>query len=73
MALVGVWHNDGSNVSKLEKDTLKIYHVPGDQNNGILRIYAKFLEENPSKSTRRLSEELGASKDIYRQKIIRKL
>ena len=27
VSLVNVWHNDGSNVSRLEKKTLKIYHV----------------------------------------------
>ena len=41
MSLVNVSHSDGSNVSTVEKKTLKIYQ----------------------KSTCRLSEELGASKD----------
>ena len=28
--VVSVWHNDGSNVSTLEKKTVKIYHVLED-------------------------------------------
>ena len=40
MSLVNVWHNDGSNVSTLEKKTLKIYHLLEDLNYEILRIYA---------------------------------
>ena len=56
------WYNDGSNISTLEKETLKIYHVLEDINYGMLRIYAK-------KSTHRLSEELGASKDTINGQI----
>ena len=39
MSLVSVWHNDGSNVSTLEKKIIEIYHVLEDLNYGILRIY----------------------------------
>ena len=42
---------------------LKIYHVLKDINYGILRIYAKFGRISVKKSTRRLSEDLGTSKD----------
>ena len=66
--LVSIWHNDGSNVSTLEKKMLRIYHILEDLNYGILRIYAEFWNKNPQESTHRLSEELGASKDtILRQ------
>ena len=37
---MSVWHSDGSNVSTLEKKTLKNYQVLEDLNDGILRIYA---------------------------------
>ena len=46
LSLVSVWSNDGSNISTLEKKTLKIYHALEDLNYEILRIY-RVLEENP--------------------------
>ena len=47
VSLVSVWHNDGSNVSTVEKKTLNIYYVLEDLNNyGILRIiYAEFWKK----------------------------
>ena len=39
---MSVWHNDGFNVSTMEKKTLKIYHVLEDLNYEILRIDAEF-------------------------------
>ena len=44
-SLVSMWHNDGPNVSTLEKDTLKIYHVLEDLNYGIVRTYAEFWKK----------------------------
>ena len=58
---VNVWHNNNSNISTLEKKTLKIYSVLEEN---ICRV----LEKNPQKSTYRLSE-LGASKDIIHHQI----
>ena len=50
MSLVSVWHNDVSDVTTLEKKTLKIFHVLEDLNYGILRIQpTRDLEENPQK------------------------
>ena len=51
-----MWHNGDSNISALERKTLNIYHVLEDH------WIVKVLEENQQKSTRRLSEELDASK-----------
>ena len=42
---MSVWYNDGSNISTLDKKTLKIYHVLEDLNYGILRIYAEFWKK----------------------------
>ena len=42
-SLVSVWHSDGSNVSTLEKKTLKIYHVLEDLNYGI-GLFRKYVE-----------------------------
>ena len=72
MSLVSVWNNDGSNVSTLEKKTLKIYHVLDDLNYDILRIYAEIWKKIPpskKNSTRWLSEELGESKDTIHSQI----
>ena len=64
---MSVWHNNGSNDSTLEKETLKIYNVLEDLNYGSQRIHAEFCIKF-AKSIRRLYEELGASKDtIHRQ------
>ena len=46
VSLVSVWHNDGSNVSTLEKKTLKVYHILEDLNYGTLRIYPKKVFNN---------------------------
>ena len=54
---MSMWHNDGSNISTVEKKTLKIYHVLEDLNYGIFRIYCRVLEENLQKDTCRLSEK----------------
>ena len=67
---MSMWHNDGSNVSTLVKKTLKIDHALEDLNYEILRIDAKF-ERNSTKSTQRLSEELGASKDTVHHQIMK--
>ena len=45
VSLVSVCHDDGSNVSTLEKKTLKIYSVLEDLNYGILRIHAEFWKK----------------------------
>ena len=46
LSLVIVWQNDGSNVSTLEKKTLKIYHILEGLNYGILNIRIRIdLEE----------------------------
>ena len=57
MLLVSVWHNDGSNVSTLEKKTLKIYHVLEDLNKlWDIGNIPRVLEAN------KLLEEFAASK-----------
>ena len=58
-----MWHNGDSNISALERKTLNIYHVLEDH------WIVKVLEENQQKSTRRLSEELGTSKDTIHREI----
>ena len=45
VSLVSVCHDDGSNVSTLEKKTLKTYHVLEDLNYAILRLYAEFWKK----------------------------
>ena len=40
-----VWHKDGSNLSVLEKKTLKIYNILENLNYGILRIYAELWKK----------------------------
>ena len=64
---MSVWHDDGYNVSTLEKKTIKIYHVLEDLNYGIWEYTRSFGRKSAKKkSTRRLIKELGASKDkIY--------
>ena len=66
---MSVWRNDGSNVSTLEKKNTKHLGVLEDLNYGILRIYAEFRKKIRKKSTRRLSEELGESKDTINRQI----
>ena len=70
VSLVSVWHNDRSKVSTLEKKTPKIYHVLEN----LIMVYWEYMQSFERKSaketrpTRRLSEELRASKDtIHRQ------
>ena len=61
--LVSVWHNDGSNVSILEKKTLKIYHVLEDLNYGILRMYTEFWKNFRQKVL------VGCQKNFVRENI----
>ena len=61
---MSMWHNDGSNVSTLEKKTLKIYHVLEDINYGILRIYAEFWKKIGKKVL------VGCQKNLVHQKIL---
>ena len=68
VSLLSMWHNDVSNVSTLEKKTLKIYHVLKDLNYEILRIYAMFWKKIRKKGAHGLSKEFCASKyTIHRQ------
>ena len=45
MPLVSMWHNNGSNVSTLDKKNTKDLLVLKDLNYGILRIYAEFWKK----------------------------
>ena len=45
VSLMSVWHNGGSNVSTLEKKTLKIDPVLEDISYGMLRINAEFSKK----------------------------
>ena len=63
VSLVSVRHNDGSNVSILEKKTLNIYHILEDINCGIFTIYAKFRKKILIKV------HVGSEKNLVHQKI----
>ena len=66
--------NDSSSVSTLEKNTLNIYHVLEELNEGILRLCEDFERKfAKKKSTHRLSEEFVASKDTIHHQFIRHL
>ena len=57
-----MWHSDGSNVSTLEKKTLKIYHVP--EYLWDIENIRRILEENLQKKVL-----VGCQKDLMHQKI----
>ena len=62
---MSVWHND---VSTSEKNNTKDLPRCGRPKLRDVVNKHRVLEENPQKSTHRLSEELGASKDtVHRQ------
>ena len=67
VSLVCMWHNNGSNVSMLEKmlekKTLKIYHILEELNYGIFRIYAKVWKEICKKVL------IGCHKNLMHKKV----
>ena len=65
---MSMWHNDGSNVSTLEKKT-KDLPYPGRPKLWDIENIRRVLEENLQTSTHGLSEELGASIDTMHRLI----
>ena len=49
LSLVSVCHNDGSDISTLEKKNTNGYHILEDLNFGVLRIYAEFWKKSHKK------------------------
>ena len=60
---MSVWHNNGSNISTLDKETLKIFHILEDINYEILRTYAEFWKKIRQKVL------IGSQKNLVHQKI----